>query len=94
MISIFCSNIDGGVVQFAIQMVSTLTDLHEECVCFLPENAKAYIPEISCDRVVRYSKVKSVFSRDKKILEIAERVMKEKPEIVWYIDSSLLSSRL
>ncbi|MBQ9208896.1 MAG: glycosyltransferase family 4 protein [Oscillospiraceae bacterium] len=94
MITIFSSNVDGGVVQFAIQMVTTLTDLHEECICYLPENAKAYIPESIGDRIVGYSKVKTFFSRDERILKIAERVLEDKPEIVWYIDSSLLSSQL
>lgn len=94
MILLFSSNIDGGILQLAIQLLSEINALNIDCKCMIPEGAKVSIPENLRSRVVFYKKIKSFSKKSELVLNLAYTVMHQKPDVVWYVDASILSSEV
>lgn len=94
MIVVFTSNIDGGIVQFAIQLTTELLKNKISCKCFIPKEAVGMIPQSISDNIVRYKKFKAVSQTDRRIHELANQIIANEPSLIWYIDSSILSAEI
>lgn len=94
MIILFTSNITGGVMQFVIR---TAVSLYKECLEFkvyLPDEVQATIPKFIDENIVRYKRIKTFFSKDKRLYELANDIIALKPDMVWYCDDIIQSSQL
>ena len=87
-IVLFTSNNTGGVVQLTEQIAETLANLGMECVCYFPEGTIVSREELKCE-YYSFSAYESVLSHD--VIDVAERIVKEKSVVVWFTDSPLMS---
>lgn len=94
MIIIFTSNTDGGIVQLAIQLTSELEKINVPCRCFLPRGAVGIIPESKQKCFRYYERFRAISQYDKRVTELADILQTEEPNIIWYVDSSILSAEL
>lgn len=94
MIIVFTSNTDGGIVQLAIQLVTELVKSNISCKCFIPENSVGTIPDEISFCVNRYKKFKAISQNDGRIKELSKTLAAIGPTLIWYVDSSILSSEL
>ena len=94
MVLLFTSNMNGGIVQFTMQILTTINKLGVEAHCYIPIGSEASIPNGLNEKVHYYSKYKSINSHDKRITDIAKEMLQAHPNIIWYVDSSILSLHL
>lgn len=94
MIVLFTSNTNGGVIQLIIQLLTTIDGLGREVRCFIPEGAIASVPKKLESKVVYYMKVKSINRFDSRIRELAGMILKLEPELIWYVDDTILSHQM
>ena len=94
MITLFSSNIDGGILQYAVQLLTELQKAGKECCLFLPENAAVTVPENLQDKIVSYTKYKTVNAKDQRLKELAGKILATKPEIVWFAESTIVSAQI
>ncbi len=94
MILLFSSNIDGGILQFEIQLLKEINQLGKKCFCMISEKAKVTVPSELSAKVLYYKKFKTLNIHDKNIMNLVERIISLKPDFIWYMDSAILSSQL
>lgn len=94
MIIIFSSNEDGGVLQFAIQLLKESKIAGFESLCMIPKNSIVNVPSDLEGDVEYYDKVKSLNLYSHGITIIKNNILEKNPESVFYVDSSMLSSEL
>lgn len=87
-IVLFTSNKSGGIVQFTEQIAETLHNIGIECVCYFPEGTSVSRQELNC-RYFSFSAYESILSHNVK--NVADRVIKEECDVVWFTDSPLMS---
>ena len=94
MILFFSSNEDGGVLQFAVQLLKECKIAGYECLCMIPKNSVVSVP-VDLERYVKYyDKIKTLNLYSKRVGELMHSILKNKPEMIFYVDSSMLSSEL
>ena len=87
-IVLFTSNKTGGVVQLTEQIAETLINLGIECVCYFPEGTIVSREELKC-KYYSFSAYESILSHN--VIDVADRVVKEEGDVVWFTDSPLMS---
>lgn len=94
MIVLFTSNTNGGVIQLIIQLLTTIDAFGREVRCFIPQGAVVSVPKELEGKVIYYIKVKSVNRFDSRIRDLAGKVLNLKPELIWYVDDTILSHQM
>ncbi|MCB7068192.1 glycogen synthase%2C Corynebacterium family [uncultured Clostridium sp.] len=91
MITLFTSNMSGGIIQLAVQLLGTISELHKEVCCFMPKGTVASVPDALYPKVHFYEKFKTLNPIDRRLKILADAVLDTSPELIWYVDSSILS---
>lgn len=94
MLVLFTSNINGGILQFIVQVLTELKKLNYKVLAFIPETAEYSLSSLYEDNVRTYNKVKSINVRDSRIKELSNQVLSYNPELVWYFDNGVLCSEM
>jgi glycosyltransferase involved in cell wall biosynthesis len=94
MIVLFSSNIDGGILQFEIQLLAEIKRFGEKCCAFIPEGANVTIPSEIKEDVRFYRKFKTLRNNGRDIKNLLGELFSVKPAVIWYLDASILSSQL
>ncbi|HOI25732.1 MAG TPA: glycosyltransferase family 4 protein [Caldisericia bacterium] len=94
MIILLTSNTNGGILQFTIQVLKTLSDIGVEAVSFIPENACFSVEPSLLGKIRFYHKPKTVNLFHKDIRHILKTLTNIKPDLIWYTDSSILVSQI
>lgn len=94
MILLFSSNVDGGILQFEVQLLAEMHKFGIASCCFIPEGGKVTIPPNIAGKVLFYKKFKTLNASSKRIRHLANRILSVEPDIVWYVDSAILSTQL
>lgn len=93
-IVLFTANVNGGIVQLAVQLLKELTMMGLAVNCFIPDSA-----QYNCDiqlvpQVVPYKKVNAIWKSDRRVKAIAHQIEELAPDLVWYVDTSPLSAEV
>lgn len=84
---------NGGILQFSITMLKE-TVKSKEGKLFLPDSVEdKYYSDIA-DRVVIYQKTKTLNAFSKKVRDLAQMILHEKPDCVVFLEDSLLMQQL
>lgn len=94
MIVLFTSNTEGGIVQLTIQLLTTLIDIGEEALVFIPEGSKYTLDERYYPYIRKYIKVKTLLIEDKRILNIAHEIIKNNPSAIIFTDNEVVSAQV
>lgn len=94
LIILFTSNFQGGILQFTMQLSSTLYFLGYKVVVFVPDNAS--FMQINNDSVLikKYKRYKSISLRNKASKRIADDIQKLNPELVMFCDATVTSTQV
>ena len=73
-IVLFTANVNGGIVQLAVQLLKELTMMGLAVNCFIPDSA-----QYNCDiqftpQVVPYKKVNAIWKSDRRVKAIAHQI--------------------
>ncbi|QTE71030.1 glycosyltransferase [Clostridiales bacterium FE2011] len=88
-IVLFTANKSSGIEQMTEEIAEILNKDGIECVCFFPEGTDVSRKELNC-RYYSISPYECVFSRN--VTEVADKIVKEKSDAVWFTDTPLMSS--
>ena len=87
------AEMNGGILQFSTTIARETRAL-QACKLFLPDVVDPkYFADIS-DDVIGYPKVKTLKKNDKGIYDIAEKIMSFSPDIVVFVEDSILMQQL
>lgn len=100
-IVLFSANTKGGIVQFVMAIYKTLYDLGFQVICFIPSNADITIDDKYHYNLFRYAldtrghnKISRFIHKEKSIKRVAQEILHQKPELVWFLDDPLLSVKV
>mgnify|MGYP002607079183 CR=1 FL=1 len=87
------AEMNGGILQFSTTIAKE-TEGIENYKLFLPDTVDyKYIQDIK-ENVILYKKVKTLNSRDNGIKEISNQIMKLNPEVVIFVEDSILMQQI
>lgn len=92
MIALFTSNVSGGILQFAVQLLKEFSEMGESVVCHMPRQASCSIPERFERLVKRYDKVHTLRVHAKAVQNVKAALMQDRPDVIIYLDSAILST--
>lgn len=94
MIVLFTSNMDGGILQFTIQIAEVLKAKNQEVTCYIPSGAKYSKGELTENNIKHYDKKNTIWLKDKRIVSLAKEICDMQPEIVWFMDEAIICSQI
>ena len=94
MIIVFTSNFEGGIVQFAIQLSSSLQNLGEQVICYLPNNSIVSLGDFPKDKVFYYEKTNTINLTSSRLQLLAVELSHHEPEFIWFVDEAIICSQL
>ena len=93
-IVLFTANVNGGIVQLAIQLLKELSMMEFSVNCFIPDVAQYSCDEQLAHQVNLYKKVNAIWKNDRRVKKIARQITDLSPDLVWYVDTSPLSAEV
>lgn len=94
MIGLFTSVNNGGIAQLTIQMLRVLDTLNEEVYALIPDNCETTIPDELKDKIIRYTKWKSVNPYISHINTVLKTIREYKFQVIWFMDNGIVSNQL
>ena len=94
MIVLFTSNETGGVLQFVMQMVNTLTEMNYSVKAFIPKGAVVTVKKTQEDQVCFYKKKKTINRFDITLQELSDRILSFNPSVIWIFDDTIHSTEI
>ena len=89
---LFTACVEGGILQFTLQLYKELKKLGFNTKVFLPmEIENCHLDENWRKDIVQYHKVRKVIDKSS-YRQLAIKINQEKPEYVWYMDDSVIGS--
>ena len=90
---LFTANIQGGIVQFTVQLFRVLNSQGYKVFVFMPDNVKNTDLSELKDSLCYYKKEKKVLNSSS-YKDIARRISDFNPLFVWYMDDSAVSQKV
>jgi len=94
VVVLFTSNFQGGILQFTIQLGSTLCLLGYNTVVFVPDNASVSESNSELITIRRYKKQYSLSMRNKSSKVTAREIEKLNPTLVIFGDASIIATQV
>jgi glycosyltransferase involved in cell wall biosynthesis len=92
-IVLFTSNFVGGIVQFTMQLARVLKRQNYSVTVFLPDNAQEADASGAVD-ICSYRRFKSIKTVNRHSVDIAERMIRIKPDLILFCDEGILCSQI
>lgn len=89
MIVVLTSNYNGGIFQFACQVLATFKNIVKDAVLFAPQECSS-----ADESVVLYDRINSVMPMNCLYSDIADQILMKNPALVFVCDSNLVTSRI
>ncbi len=93
-IVLFTANVQGGILQFTLQIYKTLMEEGHKPIIYLPFEIKdCDISKIPSKNIVQFHKTKRVINQRPYWL-IAKKIVSLHPDYVWYMDESVICANI
>ena len=101
-IAVFTNNTEGGIIQFAMELLRDLNELGYSTLCYLPDNAKYSLREELKKWLRPYKnvekglkgKLKELTPGSTYINNLTKGVLQEKPDLIWIVDDLPVSCQI
>lgn len=94
MIVLFSANVNGGILQFINETAKSMSILSMQYCVFIPKETNVSFDESVRDKIEYYDRIKTINHSDTRLLDLTNRILAQKPDVVWFCDSIIQSTQL